>query len=101
MSRPAGNHESGRGRDGPRIVREKERTIRMKDQTVRKTALVADEIKKSTEKAVRAVHHAASGPLAEEGAQVARVGHAKRGPVLAVGGALLVLLLARRRRVRR
>lgn len=75
----------------------------MKDQTARKTVLVADEIKKSAEQAVRAVRHAAptSLPVPEEGAQVARVGHAKRGPVLAVGAGLVVLLLARRRRVRR
>ncbi|MFI5982456.1 hypothetical protein ACIBEA_16440 [Streptomyces sp. NPDC051555] len=73
----------------------------MKDETVRKTALVTEEIKKAAGEAVRAVHHAAPAALAEEGTQVARVGHAGRGPVLAVGAALLVLLLARRRRERR
>lgn len=73
----------------------------MKDENVRKTALVADEIKKCAEKMVRAVHRAAPAPVPEEGAQVARVGHAERGPVLAVGAGLVVLLLARRRRVRR
>lgn len=75
----------------------------MRDETMRKTAVVADEITGSAERAVRAVRQAASAPLSvsEEGSQVGRVGHAKRGPVLAVGAGLVVLLLARRRRVRR
>lgn len=98
-----GKRESRRGRDGSRNGWARERTMRMRDETVRKAAVVADGIKGSAEKAVRAVRHVASAPLPlpEEGAHVARVGHAQRGPVLAVGAGLVVLLLVRRRRVRR
>ncbi|MEU8779802.1 DUF3618 domain-containing protein [Streptomyces sp. NPDC048606] len=76
----------------------KEKTAAAKDRAAQKAALVSDRIRERAGQAAQLVKDRAPDPLLEKAGRAATAARANRSPLLAVGAAVLVLILVRRNR---
>ncbi|MFI5982370.1 DUF3618 domain-containing protein [Streptomyces sp. NPDC051555] len=79
----------------------KEKAAAMKEQSMEKAALVTDQIRETAGQAVRLVQQKTPEPVLDTTGQVVTAAKANRTPLLALGAALVVVLLVRRGRGRK
>ncbi|MFG2617309.1 DUF3618 domain-containing protein [Streptomyces sp. NPDC048507] len=86
-------------------ARAKEKTAAVKEQAAQKSALVAGQIRTKAQQAARLVKDRTPDPvldpLLDSAGRGATLARSNRGPLLAFGAALVVILLIRRGRGRR
>ncbi|MFJ7206155.1 hypothetical protein ACIQWR_21785 [Streptomyces sp. NPDC098789] len=78
-----------------------EKAAAMKEQGMEKASLVTDQIRETAGQAVRLVQQRTPEPVLDTTGQVVTAAKANRTPLLALGAALVVILLVRRGRGRK